>query len=126
MPSVYWCRVAGDGLTTRSAFRVIIPPGISYAPLMVSPLLGRALFVSPHDSIEAANVIRLLTASTYPALRELARNSAPTGAQRNAINAQLDGVGLQRVTAAMNWAQAIRAISIQVNPVADLDLTEAG
>jgi hypothetical protein len=121
MPSVYWVRVAGDGLSPATAFRPSIGPGISYAPLMISETLGRALIVSPDDAIAAPNVTRLLTAASWQALRDLARTSSPTGAQRNAVNTQLSAVGMLTVTAAMTWAQAIGHIARQVNPAADLE-----
>jgi hypothetical protein len=66
-------------------------------------------------------VTRLLTSPTWVGLRDLARTTSPSGAQRNSINTQLSSVGLQTVTAGMTWVQAILHIARQVNPAADFE-----
>ncbi len=124
MPAVYLTDVAGDGVSSETAFRPSGFDGIPYVCLMIHETKRKALVASP-NTVTGAGTTKLLAAASWPALRTLAKTTNPTANQLNAVKAWLATNGYP-VPVAVNpsWWEVIHHVARQVNPSADLDATE--
>jgi hypothetical protein len=119
--SIYVCNVVGDGVTPETAYRPSFPSPFSC--LFIDQARGKGLIISPDDSATGTGVNRLVQAPTLTALRNKAKTTNPTGAQRTALNTWLTNGGYQPLTTQTTWAECIHFAARQVNPAADLDAT---
>lgn len=122
MASLYLCNVEGDGTSAESAYRPAVTAS-AFTCLMLDSVRGKALIVSPDDSLAGAGVNRLLQAATMAGLRTKARTTNPTAAQRTALNTWLLNGGYQPLTAQLTWAECVGFAARQVNSAADLEVT---
>lgn len=126
MTSVYLTNVTGDG-QIRTPHRASVPARTRYAVLMVDHTKGRALIVSPSDTLSGTGIVKLLTGTSVGDLRTKTRSTGPTNAQRTTINNWLAAAGYSPLPAsAVTWSEVIHAIARQVNPTADLEATSPG
>ncbi len=121
MPAVYLCNVIGDGVSTLTAFRPDLPVGARFACLMIDDANGKAMVVSPDNTLTGTGINNLLQSDTWANLRTLALTTNPTAGQRTAANTWLTNNGYQTLTGAqVTWVQCIHFIARQVNAAADL------
>lgn len=125
MACVYLCNTTGDGLTTGTAYRASVTG--PHACLMLDAAKGRALVVSPSDTLTGTGITRLISAPSWTALTDLVLTTNPTAAQRTALNAWLTGGGWTALPAsAVSWWDCVHHAARQTNPAADLSLTRIG
>jgi hypothetical protein len=122
MPSVYLTNVTGDGVSTFTAHRPDIPAA-SFACLMIDETSGRALIVSPDNSLSGSGVLLLASGATWEEMEASTRQTKPNPPKLSQINTWLTSSGYQPVTSDMTWNEIVHFIARQVNPAADLATT---
>lgn len=127
MPAVYLCNVIGDGVSTTTAFRPSLPPGRLFACLMIHEVKARAIIVSPDNTLTGTGIVMLISDTSWDAMRTKAATTNPTAGQRINLSTWLAANGYQPLKAAqVTWLDCIHFMAQQVNPAADLYLTEVG
>lgn len=127
MPAVYLCNVIGDGVSTTTAYRPNVPAGTQFACLMIHEVKARAIIVSTDNTLSGTGITMLLSDTDWAALRIKAATTNPTAGQRTNLSTWLSANGYLPLTAAqVTWLDCIHFIARQVNPAADLDLTQVG
>jgi len=134
VPSIYLCDVEGDG-TAGAPFRAAIPREdaqgdpipFRYSCLMIDTTRGKAVIYSPHDNWANGTTIRqLVTGNSRAQMLSRARTTSPNTVARTTINAWLTAGGYATLPAAADtWLEVVLFVARQVNPVADLDRTDA-
>lgn len=124
MPSIYLTNVVGTGGSTPdTAYRPNITTQGRWVVLMIHEAKAKAIVVAQDDTISGAGITKLLTGTNLADLRQKAKTTNPSGAQRTAMATWLSTNGYQPLTAAQTtWWECLHFIARQVNPSADLDL----
>lgn len=127
MPAVYLCNVVGDGQSTTTAFRPVLPAGTQFACLMIDEPKARAVIVSPDNTLTGTGIAKLIEDTDWAALRTRAATTNPTAAQRTAVTTWLAAnTYLPLTVAQVTWLDVIHFVARQANPAADLSLTQVG